>query len=444
MGNALPENYLDVQRAAKALGLLSPETLAAALSALSLTQAQSDNIRALLAASAPGNVVARSFMVTPPAMIVKAAYTASSELGGIEPTNPNVLMTDPLLSKTGPWRLLSGTEYIGDWLSQGNFRIDGGDGHRLGIRTNSRYVGLAITFSGTVTDSQRRAGLRINGQYARIADFTMYGAGAEGTRPTPDNFDSQPHWVVFDLGSTATRDVEIFLGQNVGVHGLGLVSGATKAALTAPTYPARWLIPTDSWGGTQTSAGKNGFYQRLAERLGDPDPLLAARPGQGYARTTDSPAATINTRLIQDIAKLKLAGPINGILLPTSVNDGGSYDINLTAANYALAIQTCQTEWPDLPIVCMTGHTGVAGGSLTTLAKNTVLFNAARAVADRRTVIVDTRAIGVPPLAASGTLPNGQPYDDADLTHNGVNGIEYRTDLEATAIRSALQKLAST
>lgn len=378
--------------------------------------------------SAANAYVPPTTLGTAPSLTVGAAFGASM-VPGVSNTadNPTVVFNDARLAITGPIRMVTpGTlaaGFVGAWCSASSGVLEtGGDGWGVRFQTNSRYVELSSVFDNTGTAENVR--LMINGQWAQTSDYTLFTSA-----------DFNPHYALFDLGTTAARTIEMFFGGNSVPVGFNFAVGSTLALPAAtPNNPtaAYW---GDSYVGGNTPGLLNvrdTMAQALGQIMGVVDIVPEGIGGQGYV--TQVGGLTIGSRMVSD-PQFITAPDI--VYAHGSINDRAQ---NVTAVQNAITagLVGLQAAFPTPWIVFFSGFTAV--NAVVSTPNFVANYTGAILAADKRTLVIDTSSY--PMVNTTGLLPNGQPHDSADGLHPGPNEVAYLTGLMKPATIAALQARA--
>lgn len=378
--------------------------------------------------NAANNYVAPTILGSPPSLTVGAAFGASM-ISGISnlADNPTVVITDARLALTGPIaQIVPGVEaqgWTGAWTSlSSSSLVAGGDGWGCRFQTNSRFIELSSVFDSLGSNALAR--LMVNNAWAQASDYTLFSSA-----------DFSPHYALWDLGVGAPNTIGIFVGGGAAPVGINLTVGAT---LTLPS--ATPLQPTAAFWGDSYIAGnfpgelniRNTMAEAFGQIMGVVDIVPEGVGGQGYVTTVNS--LTIMSRMLSDPSRISQPDIVYAM---GSLNDR-SQTAATVQANISTGLSSLQNKFIGSWIVFFTGFTGVSAP--VDGAHFTAALAGASAVADSRTIIIDTS--GYPAMNTTGTLPNSQPHDSVDGVHPGPNEMAYLTSTMKPAIVAAIKARA--
>lgn len=287
MGNALPENYLDVQRANLALGVVSGDNIQAALTAQGLGLIQEKARKLVGLAQRGGELVA---MGSPPTVTAGATNGASTITGSVHIPVPDdrytILGTSPLLWPTTPPM----------WIP-GHVTLDASPSSQI---PNSKKGGQQRALFNTDAlefEVVSRAWTPESYRYRMLVDGQAV-AMAPATAPTDYGFTK----FGFAAAKPGGRVIQIDGATNFGFGGIRQHPRYTLRKANPPKY--RMIVMTDSFGQSGPANDYIGvFSNQMAQRLGVADIWTNGEGGIGYVKTNPSLSGlTARGKITPDIA----------------------------------------------------------------------------------------------------------------------------------------------
>lgn len=220
---------------------------------------------------------------------------------------------------------------VGSQSTTGNETTTGGCG--LGFNYDGRYFEFELR---DLSNSQFR--MRINGEWASAAHVS----------PSSGSGGSNLQWQQYDLGSYASREIEIFFGSAAQLVGFNFETGRNVYALDYSKQPKVMIIGDSITAGSVVGDIRDVWHLVMCDRLGINTAASLGAPGSGYLVGANTGGSTARQR----IADVTTFGTMDLIIFALGINDNlqDAAAVQTEVTAYYTAVFAAQ---PSAFIICM-------------------------------------------------------------------------------------------
>jgi lysophospholipase L1-like esterase len=328
-------------------------------------------------------------------------------------------------------------------------------------RTGLHFVHAGTAFEVLVAGANNAVTLVVDGKYVACANATDPLVQLNASTSGP--ISGRNTMLKFDFGTSATRNISLYMLASQGACALVVAAGDTVEPWNR-SAEASFAAISDSYGGAPTTVwGFGGLFYQAALALNIPHVDLDALGGTGYAANP----STADTLLSGNAFDARLASIVASqpdlLVTAGSLNDNNDVALppyasaDAAKAGFAAAVSTyyvdLRARLPDAVLVALGPWQPptVLPASAAQLDKAAVI-QAALAAAGGRWIFVDNIDGGwvnssgksMAPSSTDGpwqTVANAATYIGSDNIHPNADGCAYLASRLATDLRAAILAL---